>query len=56
MQADVVNQMVEEPSNLCEVSSGASATSATPEVVLPQTPNAQLLQRVEALREAVFSL
>ena len=27
MQADMVNQMVEEPSNLCEVSSGSSATS-----------------------------
>ena len=40
VQADMVNQMVEEPLNLCEVSSGTSETSATPEVERPQTPHA----------------
>ena len=39
-QADMVNQMVDEPLNLCEVSSGTSVTSETPEVVRPQTPHA----------------
>ena len=29
VQADMVNQMVDEPSNLCEVSFGTSAKSAT---------------------------
>ena len=56
VQADMVNQLMEEPSNLCEVSSGTSATSATPEVVRPQTYNAQLLRAVEVLREAALSL
>ena len=53
---DMVNQIVEEPSNLCEVSSGTSATSATPEVVRPQTPHAQLLRAVDVLRKAALSL
>ena len=55
-QADMVNQMVDEPLNLCEVSSGTSATSETPGVVRPQTPHAQLLRVVEVLREAALSL
>ena len=52
VQADMVNQMVEEPSNLCEVSSGTSATSETPGVVRPQTPNAHLLREVEVLYQS----
>ena len=48
--------MVEEPSNLCEVSSGTFATSANHEVVRPQTPHAQLLRAVEVFREAALSL
>ena len=40
VQAEMVIQMVEEFSNLCDVSSGPSATSATPEVVRQQTPHA----------------
>ena len=56
VHADMVNQMVEEPSNLCEVSSGTSATSETLGVVRPQTPHARLLRAVEALREAALSL
>ena len=54
VQAYKVNQMVDERSNLCEVSSDTSAKSETPEVVRPQTPHAQLLQAVEALREAAL--
>ena len=50
VQADMVNQMVEEPSILREVSFGTSATSATPEGVRQHTPQAQLLQTVEVLR------
>ena len=49
VQADMVNHMVEEPSNLCEVSSGISATSETPEVARPQTPHAQKFRAVEVL-------
>ena len=56
VQADMVNQMVEEPSHSCDVNSGTTATSDTPEVVLPQTPHAQLLRAVEELREAALSL
>ena len=56
VQASKINQMVEEPSILCEVSSGTSATSDTLEVVRHQTPYAQLLRAVEALREAALSL
>ena len=52
----MVTQIVDEPSNLCEVSSGTSATSETPEFVRPQTPHAQLLRAVEVLREAAISL
>ena len=54
VRADMVNQMVEEPSNLCKVSAGTSATSETPEVVRPHTPKSQLLQAVETLREAAL--
>ena len=53
VQADMVNQNVDEPSNLCEVSSG---TSATLEVVHQETPHAQLLREPEALRKAALSL
>ena len=56
VQADMVNQMVGEPSNLCKVSSVTYATSATPEVVRPQTPHAQLLRAVDVLREAALTL
>ena len=56
VQAYKVYQMVKEPSNLCEVSSGTSVTSETPEVVRPRTPYVQLLRAVEALREAALSL
>ena len=56
LQADMVNRIVEEPSNLREVSSGTSAASDTPEVVRHQTPYTQLLRAVEALREAALSL
>ena len=52
----MINQMVEETSNLFEVSSGTTATSDTPEVVRPQTPHAQLLRAVESRREAALSL
>ena len=52
----MVSQMVEEPSNLCEVSSGTYATRETTGVVRSQTPHAQLLRAVEALREAALSL
>ena len=55
VQDDMVNHMVGEPSNLCEVSSGTSATSDIPGVVRPQTPHAQLLRAVEVLREAALS-
>ena len=56
VQAGMVNQIVEELSDLCEVSSGTSAASDTPEVVRHQTPYTQLLRAVEALREAALSL
>ena len=56
MRADIVNQMVDAPSNLCEVSSGTSATPETTEIVHPQAPHAQLLRAVEALRELALSL
>ena len=46
VQAVIVNQVVEEPSNLCEVRFGHSATSEIPEVVSQQTPHAQLLRAV----------
>ena len=54
VQADMVNQMVGEPYNLCEVSSGTSATSETTGVVRPHTPHAQLLRAVEVLHEAAL--
>ena len=56
VQADIVKQMVEEPSNLCEVSSGTSATSETTGVVRTQTPHVQLLRAMEVLCEAALLL
>ena len=50
VQVDMVNKMVEEPSNLCEVSFSNS------DVVRPQAPHAQLLRAVDVLREAALSL